>query len=75
MATTHPGFCGVREGIWRFVVLFAAGYINFSVDGYNFVFGLLKLEIEKEYPQIEKQWIALIGSLVPGLYCILGMFR
>ncbi|UJR12821.1 hypothetical protein I4U23_016995 [Adineta vaga] len=72
MSKTQSGLCGIDEKIWKFVVLFASFYINFSVDGYNFVFGYLKLEIEKQYPHIGKQWIALIGSLVPGLYCILS---
>ena len=58
---------------WCWVVLAGTFYVSFTVDGYSFAFGILKLAIEHEHDGvISKESIAIIGGLIPALYCLLA---
>ena len=60
---------------WCWLVLASTFYITFTIDGYNFSFGVLKLYIEDEYKGVVSQeTVSIIGGLGPALYCLLGMF-
>lgn len=60
------------DGGWGWVVVFASFWCNVIVDGIIFSFGILMLEVSKQF-NTSKGTTAWIGSLQAGCYLMIGM--
>lgn len=60
------------DGGWGWVIVVFSFISNMIVDGILYTFGILYVELLIEFPDAGKGQIALIGSLLSGLYLIGG---
>ncbi|XP_025016340.1 monocarboxylate transporter 12-like [Tetranychus urticae] len=60
-----------RDSYWGWVIVFASFMCNVIVDGIIFCFGVIMLEISKDFKQ-PKGTTAWIGSLQAGFYLFVG---
>lgn len=60
------------DGGWGWVVVVASFVSNMIVDGILYTFGILYVELQIEFPDVGRGQIALIGSLLGGVYLIGG---
>lgn len=60
------------DGGWGWVVVVASFFSNLIVDGVLYTFGVLYVELLVSFPEAGKAKIALIGSLLGGIYLIGG---
>lgn len=59
------------DGGWGWVVVIASFFCNLIVDGVCYTFGIFYGEL-LDYFQASKGQTALVGSMLPGMYLIVG---
>ena len=61
------------NGGWGWVVVFASFFSNFIVDGVLYTFGILFVDLRRTF-DVPKSTIGLVGSLLGGIYLIVGTY-
>ena len=62
------------DGGWGWMVVFASFVTNLIVDGVAYTFGIIMPQLI-DYFGASKGTTAVVGSLIPGLYNIVGIYR
>src|SRR6218665_3348030 len=62
------------DGGWGWVVMIASFFINFIVDGVCYTFGIINVELLATFEGATSAETALVGSLVPAVYLMVGQY-
>ena len=63
------------DGGWGWIVLFASLLTSFIVDGVCYSFFVFFVELKDAFHGANTSALALVGSLIPGLYLSLGKYN
>ncbi|ESN94057.1 hypothetical protein HELRODRAFT_193822 [Helobdella robusta] len=61
------------DGGWGWVVMVASFFSNLLVDGILYTFGILYINLIHSFPEAHKATISMVGSLLGGVYLIVGI--
>ena len=62
------------DGGWGWVILAASFFLNFIVDGIGYTFAIIYDDLGATFDTSKSQ-TAVVGSLLTGIYCIVGRCR
>jgi len=71
MDVDQPTVALPPDGGWGWVVVAAAFFVNLIVDGVAYTFGVIMPELLDHFEAGKGQTV-LVGSLIPGVYLIVG---